>query len=72
MQIAERIYSLAQKQNDPAAMIGACSALAATLCYLGDFETARQYAMRGVEIWRSGGVQTLVEDHGVPRRMSGL
>ena len=32
------------------------SALACTLYYLGDFETARQYAMRGVQIWRSGGV----------------
>ena len=61
MQIAKRIYSLALKQNDPAAMIGGCAALAPTLCLLGDFETAREYAMRGVEIWRSGGVQ-LVEE----------
>ena len=36
-------------------MIGAYSALAGTLCYLGDFKTSRQYAIRGVEIWRSGG-----------------
>jgi hypothetical protein len=43
-------------------MIGAYSALAATLCYLGDFETARQYAMRGVQVWCSGSVQTLVEE----------
>ena len=63
LQIANRIYSLAQKQNDPALMIGAYSALAATHCYLGDdFETARQYAMRGVEIWRSGGVKSPVEE----------
>jgi tetratricopeptide (TPR) repeat protein len=62
MQIAKRVYSSAQNQNDPALMIGAYSALASTLCYLGDFETARQYAMCGVQIWRSGGVQTLVED----------
>jgi hypothetical protein len=61
MQIAEQIYSLALKQNDPAAMIAGCSALAPTLCLLGDFDTAWQYAMRGVEIWRSGGVQ-LVEE----------
>ena len=58
MQIAERVYSLAQEQNDPALMIGAYSALAATLYYLGDFESARQYAMRGVQIWRSGSVQS--------------
>jgi serine/threonine protein kinase len=63
LQIAERIYSLAQKQDDPAPTMGACTALAATHCYLGDdFEAARQYAMRGVEIWRSGGIQTLVEE----------
>ena len=47
MQIAERGYSLAQEQNDAALMIGACAALAATLFYLGDFESSRQYAMHG-------------------------
>ena len=58
MQIAKRVYSLAQEQNDPALMIGAYDALAATLYFLGDFEAARQYAMRGFQIWRSGGVQS--------------
>ena len=60
MQIAKRVYSLAQDQNDAALMIGAYNALASTLYFLGDFETARQYAMRGVQIWRSGGVQSHV------------
>ena len=58
MQIAKRVYSLAQEQNDSALMIGGYRALAVTLYFLGDFETARQYAMRGVQIWRSGGVQS--------------
>ena len=62
MQIAERVYSLAQEQNDAALMIGAYRALACTLYFLGDFESARQYAMRGVQIWRSGGVQSHAED----------
>jgi len=62
MAIAKRIYALAQKQNDPALMIGACRALAGTLYFLGDFETARQYAMRGLQIWRSGFVQFEVEE----------
>ena len=62
MQIAKRVYSLAQEQNDPALMIGAYRALACTLYFLGDFEAARQYAMRGVQIWRSGGVQSPVEE----------
>jgi serine/threonine protein kinase len=62
MEIASRIYSLAKKQNDPALLIGAYGALANTLCYLGNFEAARQSAMRGVEIWRSGGVKFPVEE----------
>ena len=66
MQIAERVYSLAQEQNDPALMIGAYRALAGTLYFLGDFEAARQYAMRGVQIWRSGGVQSPVEEVDAP------
>ena len=66
MQIAERVYSLAQEQNDPALMIGAYAALAATLFFLGDFESARQYAMHGVQIWRSGGVQSHPEDVDTP------
>ena len=62
MEIANRIYSLAKKQNDPALLIGAYGALANNLCYLGNFEAARQSAMRGVEIWRSGGVKFPVEE----------
>jgi hypothetical protein len=42
MQIAERVYSLAQEQYDAALMIGAYRSLAVTLLYLGDFESARQ------------------------------
>jgi NACHT domain len=62
MQIAKRVYSLAQEQQEPALMIGACQALAPTAYFLGDFETSREYAMRGVEIWRSGSVQSPVEE----------
>jgi tetratricopeptide (TPR) repeat protein len=66
MQIAERIYSLAQEQNDSALMMGAYRALACTLFYLGDFEAARQYSRRGVEIWRSKNVQSLTKDPDTP------
>ena len=66
MQIAERVYSLAQEQNDAALMVGAYRALAGTLFFLGDFESARQYAMRGVRIWRSGGAQSPVEEVTAP------
>jgi tetratricopeptide (TPR) repeat protein len=54
------------EQNNSAVMIGACQALVSTLYYLGEFETARQYAMRGVQIWRSGGVQYNAEDLDAP------
>jgi Protein kinase domain/NACHT domain len=66
MQIAKRIYSLAQDQNDSAQKIGAYMALTVTLYFLGDFETARQNATRGVQIWRSGGVQSQVEEVDAP------
>jgi predicted ATPase len=66
LQVAQRVHSLAMEQNNSAVMIGACQALVSTLYYLGEFETARQYAMRGVQIWRSGGVQYNTEDLDAP------
>ena len=62
MQIAKRVYSLAQEQNDSALMIGAYLGLAVPLYFLGEFETARKYAMQGIQIWRSGSVQSPVEE----------
>jgi serine/threonine protein kinase len=62
MQIAERVYSLAQEQDDPALMLRAYSALASTFYFLGDSESARQFAMRGLRIWRSGSGQSFAED----------
>jgi predicted ATPase len=62
MQIAKRVYSLAQEQNDSALMVGAYSALAATFYFLGDFEAARQNATSGLQIRRSGVVQSPVEE----------
>jgi len=41
-------------------MVGACTALAVPLYFMGDFETARQQAMRGIQIWRSGGAPSSV------------
>jgi predicted ATPase len=66
MQIAKRVYSLAQDQKDSALMIGAYRALACTLYFSGDFETAREYAKRGARIWRSGAVQSRVEEITAP------
>ena len=57
MPLAKRLYSLAQEQNDSSQMIGACTAVGATHYFLGDFETARQYTTRALQIWRSSGVR---------------
>jgi len=66
MQIAERLYSLAQKQPDPTLMIWCHNALAATLYFLGDFESAREHAISGIRIWRSQGSQSHPEDVDTP------
>ena len=66
MQIAERMYSLAQEQNDAALMLGAYQALICTVYFMGDFKTSHQNAMRGVQTWRSGNVQTHAEDYITP------
>jgi predicted ATPase len=62
MQIARRVYSLAQEQNHAALIVGAYRALTVTFYHLGDFESARHYAMRGVQLWRSGRVPSPVEE----------
>src|SRR6201982_581002 len=62
MQIATRVYSLVQELNDSALMIGGELALAVTLYFVGDFETAREHARRGGQIWHSGKVQSPVGD----------
>src|ERR1700730_4471738 len=58
MQIAKRLYALAQEQNDSSLILGAYNVLTVTLYFLGDFATARQYAMRGAQIRR--GMQSRV------------
>jgi serine/threonine protein kinase len=60
--IARRIYSLAHEQNDTALMMGAYRALSGTLFFLGDFESAREYAMRGLQIWHTRGAECQAEE----------
>ena len=66
VKIAERVHSLAQEQDEPTLMIDAYNTLAATLYFLGDFDSAGQYARQGVQIWRSGGVRSHPEDFDTP------
>jgi GTPase SAR1 family protein len=62
LQVAQRIYLLAEEYNESALMIGALNALVSTLYFLGDFEAGRQYTMRGVQLWRSPDAKSPVED----------
>jgi tetratricopeptide (TPR) repeat protein len=66
MQVADRLYSLARQQDDAGTSIKAYMALGVTHYYLGDFELARDYATRGVRIWRSGDVKTQAEEVDAP------
>ncbi|MBV8353294.1 MAG: protein kinase [Verrucomicrobia bacterium] len=66
LRIAKRVYSLAREQNDSALLIKAYMALAATLYFSGDFQSARQNALQGVQMWCSGGVQYSVEEVDAP------
>jgi hypothetical protein len=64
IQIAKRVYSLAREENDSAQIMEAYQALAVPLYFFGDFEAARQYARRGVEVWH-GGVQSREDEAAV-------
>ena len=66
IQAAKQVYAVAQEENDPALMTGAYNALACTTYFLGDFEKARQYAMRGAQIWRATVVQSPVQEVDAP------
>jgi serine/threonine protein kinase/predicted ATPase len=62
LQIAKRLYSLAQEHNDPALIVGAYECLASALYFCGDFDAAHESAALGVQIWRSGREQSQVEE----------
>ncbi len=62
MQIAERVHALAQEQNDARLMLAAYQAFAAIFYFLGEFDSSRKYARHGVQIWRSGSVQSPVAE----------
>jgi serine/threonine protein kinase/tetratricopeptide (TPR) repeat protein len=62
MQIAERVHALAQEQNDAGLMLAAYQVFAAIFYFLGEFDSARKYARHGVQIWRSGSVQSSVAE----------
>jgi predicted ATPase len=66
MQIAERVYALAQEQKNAALLIGAHRALAITFYFLGDLESTRLHALNGIQIWRAEKVQSYADEHYMP------
>jgi tetratricopeptide (TPR) repeat protein len=66
LQIAKRIDSLAREQKDAALMLGASRAFACTHYFLGDFDIARQSAIRGLHIWYSGDVKSHLQESDPP------
>ena len=66
MQIAQRIHSLARQLNESAIKVGASRAPVPTVYSLGDFATGWEYAPGGVEIWRSGELQSPVREVTAP------
>jgi adenylate cyclase len=66
MRVAERVYSQAQEQDDPALKMWAYNALATTHYFLGDFASARQHATDGLQIWRMGDSRFHLKDFDPP------
>ena len=66
MRVAERVYSQAQEQDDPALKMWAYNALATTRYFLGDFASARQHATDGLQIWRMGDSSFHLKDVDTP------
>jgi len=62
MQVAQRLYSRAQSQNNPALLVGAHSAMAMTHYSMGEFESGQRHATEGIRIWRSGGIPPHAEE----------
>jgi len=66
IEAAKQVYSVAHEQSDVALLTGAYNALACTTYFLGDFEKAREYAILGVQIWRSTLVHSPVQEVDAP------
>ena len=62
LRLAEQIDSLARQRKQPAPLMKAHMAMAATLYYLGDFEKSREHAMDGVQMLHFGCVEPQTEE----------
>jgi tetratricopeptide (TPR) repeat protein len=66
LEIAKQLQTVAQEQNEASLLMKAYMALAATLYYLGKFESAHDYAAKGVAMWRSGEGKSQFEEIDTP------
>ncbi|MBV8278615.1 MAG: hypothetical protein JO170_25610 [Verrucomicrobia bacterium] len=66
LRLAQSVYSLAREQNEVAQLIGGCSALAMTNYFVGDFDGSYEYAIRGAELWSSGGAKSMIDELELP------
>ncbi len=66
LEIAKQLQAVAQEENDASLLMKAYMALAATVYYLGKFESAHDYAAKGVAIWRSGKGKSQFEEIDAP------
>jgi tetratricopeptide (TPR) repeat protein len=66
LEIAKQLLAVAQEQNEASLLMKAYMALAATLYYLGKFESAHEYAAKGVAMWRSGEGKSQFEEIDTP------
>jgi adenylate cyclase len=66
LQLAQQVYATVQEQSNAALKVGGYRALALTLCFMGEFESARRYARRGVRLWRSRSAPSPVEEADAP------
>ncbi|HET8965954.1 MAG TPA: NACHT domain-containing protein, partial [Candidatus Acidoferrum sp.] len=66
LQLAQQVYATVQEQSNAALKVGGYRALALTLCFMGEFESARCYARRGIRLWRSRSAPSPVEEADAP------
>ena len=66
LEIAKQLQAVAQEQNDASLSMKGYMAMAATLYYLGKFESAHDCAAKGVAIWRSGEGKSQFEEIDAP------
>lgn len=64
--LANNIYHLAKKHDDPALLIGAYRALSMTEYWIGNFMLARDHARKGINLWDGSKTLNIVDEVNIP------